>query len=96
MAVILVSAPHQYRGLSSDVKPTDGTIPIGSTITMDDTGQVSVWTGSAWIGQTPAVIDVTAAQALAVLAREAVATRQLTELMSEIEIADLDLDDAIT
>ena len=41
--------PRRFMGLSTDIKPTDDDLPVGSTLEEDDTGYVYKWDGSNWI-----------------------------------------------
>lgn len=47
MAVVRISTPHAYVGLSSDEKPTSA-VPAGSTFIERDTGHEFIFDGSAW------------------------------------------------
>ena len=48
MAVLLVSRPARYVGLSSDTKPTLAAVASGSTFYETDTGASFVHDGAAW------------------------------------------------
>lgn len=47
MAVLRVSTPHEYVGVSGDTKPTTG-VPPGSRFIERDTGHEFIFDGTAW------------------------------------------------
>ncbi len=62
MAYTLLKITKQFVGKSTDTKPVvDGVttlasdLPVGSTLTVTDTGDVFTWDGSAWAK--PPVVD---------------------------------------
>lgn len=95
MAVQLLGARNVYTGLSTDTKPTDSTIPVGSTFTEVDTGQQATWSGTTWFRQASPASGTEQAVLtnvyLSAMLNELVALRQLTELANELEVDDLDI-----
>lgn len=52
MTVQMVTTIHNYIGLSTDGKPTDNTVPIGSEFYESDTKKKYVWNGTDWKSKT--------------------------------------------
>lgn len=95
MPIQLLGPRNAYEGLSTDLKPSDASVPIGSTFDELDTGHKATWNGSAWNRQaswaTLADAQLQTNVFLAAMLNELVATRQLSEVVNELEVDDLDI-----
>jgi hypothetical protein len=49
MSVKITTNEKRYIGLSTDTKPSDSTLPAGSTFHELNTGKQFVWDGAAWV-----------------------------------------------
>ena len=60
MAVVLINrnVSKQYIGLSSDTKPTDTSVPVGSLFYCTDNKTVFIFNGTAWSDGTGVILFV--------------------------------------